>query len=764
MLVLTMLLSNLPQAVIVAQAEEVAEEIAMEAAQNIVEETVTELAEEIAEVKDDSAAVAPALVGNLSGTCGDKAEWSLDLTTGTLTISGEGEARGSSSNRGWEAYIQSINKIVVEDGITQLGYELFSGHTAVTSLTLPGSLRVIGHYAFDGCESLTGITVPSGVTEIGSAFQNCTGLKFIVIPATVTSIQQFAFEGCTSLKDIYYGSSKTAWSYLHCNAEEPSASANIHSSPVGFCGENLTWTFDKPTGTLTISGTGPMVERFADWICYTAPWYDYVDMIQSVVVEEGVTSITDYAFFADFPNKAYSNISSVTLPGTLEEIGDWAFACCSALKSITFDSNLKYIGYGAFYGCSGLSQMQFLGNAPTIGEKAFGDIRATIYYPGGNNTWTSVAGKNYGANSLAWKVLSLTAPKISVDNRASDGKPVIKWSAVGGAREYRVCRATSKNGTYNLVNTVSGTSYTDTAATVAKTYYYKVKTVLINDEVSGYSNTVSSTCDLPQPKVKASNVSSSGKIKLSWNVIKDVEEYRVYYATSKNGEYTLLKKTTGIEYTHSSAKVGKTYYYKVRAIYEDSAANSAYSEIVSCGCDLARPSVKTANTASSGKVKLTWKAISGAESYTVYRATSKSGTYSKLKTTENTYYTDSSATVGKTYYYKVQANYKTGTYNSAQSSAVSDSRNLARPDVKVKLKSNGDPNLSWEKITGASKYYVYRATSKDGDYSKIATVSKSASSYTDKKAKAGKTYYYKVKAVKSGANSAYSSVDKIKAR
>ena len=84
--------------------------------------------------------------------------------------------------------------------------------------------------------------------------------------------------------------------------------------------------------------------------------------------------------------------------------------------------------------------------------------------------------------------------------------------------------------------------------------------------------------------------------------------------------------------------------------------------------------------------------------------------------------------------------------------------------MTIKLK-NGDPRLTWEKVDGAAKYYIYRATSKDGKYTKIKTTV-SATSFTDTTAKAGVKYYYKVKAIHSNtdANSAYSSIKYITAK
>ena len=88
----------------------------------------------------------------------------------------------------------------------------------------------------------------------------------------------------------------------------------------------------------------------------------------------------------------------------------------------------------------------------------------------------------------------------------------------------------------------------------------------------------------------------------------------------------------------------------------------------------------------------------------------------------------------------------------------------AKPVVQITT-SSGDPRLAWSTVSGASRYEVYRATSSGGTYKKIATTT--AKTYTDKSAKAGRTYYYKVKAVskvKTAANSSYSAVKSIRAR
>ena len=155
----------------------------------------------------------------------------------------------------------------------------------------------------------------------------------------------------------------------------------------------------------------------------------------------------------------------------------------------------------------------------------------------------------------------------------------------------------------------------------------------------------------------------------------------------------------------------------------------------------------------------------GASKYEIWRATSKNGTYTKLYTTSYTSYRNTTSKAGHTYYYKVKAIAERTSYaNSAFSSVVSRTCDCARPNVKISL-SNGDPRLTWSAVSGADKYIIYRATSKNGTYTKVYTTSNK--SYTNTSAKAGKTYYYKVVAVSnmsSYANSAYSSIVSIKAK
>ena len=257
-----------------------------------------------------------------------------------------------------------------------------------------------------------------------------------------------------------------------------------------------------------------------------------------------------------------------------------------------------------------------------------------------------------------------------------------------------------------------------------------------------------SSTQLPAPAVTGGK-DSQGRPTLKWNAVSGAAKYEVYRARSKDGTYTKYSTTTGTSYTNTGyIENGNTYYYKVRALDANGTAG-AWSSIVSVTYKqtLSAPTVTGGNDA-QGRPTLTWKAVTGAAKYEVYRARSKDGTYSKYSTTTGTAYTNSSyLTSGATYYYKVRAldaNGNAGPYSAVVS--VTCRLKLTAPTVTGSTDSQGRPTLKWNAVTGAAKYEVYRARSKDGDYIKYSTVT--GTSYTNTSyIENGNTYYYKVRAL-----------------
>ncbi|MFR9252286.1 MAG: transglutaminase domain-containing protein [Oscillospiraceae bacterium] len=389
----------------------------------------------------------------------------------------------------------------------------------------------------------------------------------------------------------------------------------------------------------------------------------------------------------------------------------------------------------------------------------------TSYIENGNTYCYKVRALKSDGTAGAWSSIvsvtykqTLSAPAVTGGND-SQGRPTLKWNAVTGAAKYEVYRARSKDGDYIKYSTVTGTSYTNTSYIEnGNTYYYKVRALDANGTAGAWSSIVSvtyraaSTGTLSAPTVTGGN-DAQGRPTLKWNAVTGAAKYEVYRARSLNGDYIKYSTVTGTSYTNTSyIENGNTYYYKVRAL-DASGTAGAWSSIVSVTYraastgTLSAPTVTGGND-SQGRPTLKWNAVTGAAKYEVYRARSKDGTYTKYSTTTGTAYTNSSyLTSGATYYYKVRAldaNGNAGPYSAVVS--VTCRLKLTAPTVTGSTDSQGRPTLKWNAVTGAAKYEVYRARSKDGDYIKYSTVT--GTSYTNTSYLAnGTTYYYKVRAL-----------------
>ncbi len=129
------------------------------------------------------------------------------------------------------------------------------------------------------------------------------------------------------------------------------------SAQSGACGNNLTWTFDGQT--LSVSGTGAMTD-YTD--SSNAPWYAYRTVILDVIIEDGVTTVGDYAFY-----------------------------CCTTLTSIAVPKSVTRIGGSAFLGCYGLTSVTIPGSITSIGDRAFNNCRnlTAMIVESGNTTYDS---------------------------------------------------------------------------------------------------------------------------------------------------------------------------------------------------------------------------------------------------------------------------------------------------------------------------------------------------------------------------------------
>ena len=386
-------------------------------------------------------------------------------------------------------------------------------------------------------------------------------------------------------------------------------------------------------------------------------------------------------------------------------------------------------------------------------------VGKTYYYKVRALNVDGAAGAYSSTVSGAAKAVAPAAPTVTM-TYSDGGKPKLTWSAVSGAASYRVYRSESRGTGYSLLGTTTSTSYVNTGAAAGKTYYYRVKAVN-SAGTSAYSNIVSGRAKaaIPAaPRVTIGNSSASGKPQLTWAAVDGAAKYEIYRSTQQSTGFTLLGTTTSTSYVNTGAAVGKTYYYKVRALNVDGAAG-AYSSTVSGAAKAVAPAAPTVTMTYSdgGKPKLTWSAVSGAASYRVYRSESRGTGYSLLGTTTSTSYVNTGAAVGKTYYYRVKAVNSAGT--SAYSNIVSGTARTPAPAAPV-LKggtssASGKPQLTWAAVDGAAKYDVYRSNRADGTFSKVGSTDKTT--YVNTGAVQGVTYFYKIRAVGASGASGFSN-------
>ena len=258
-----------------------------------------------------------------TGNCGDNVTYSLNTSTGVLTISGTGKMTDYSVYDHGPFYDNaSIKSVVIESGVTSIGDEAFVACSNLTSVTIPNSVTSIGDEAFVACSNLTSVTIPNSVISIGNyEFNSCTSLTSITIPNSVTSIGDVPFCNCTRLTSI--------------DVEE--SNANYSSQDGVLFNKNKTTLILYPIGNARTS-------------------YD---------IPNSVTSIGDYAFFG------CTSLTSVTIPDSVTSIGSGAFGGCESLTSITIPNSVTSISGGAFWNCKSLASITIPNSVTSIGSGAF---------------------------------------------------------------------------------------------------------------------------------------------------------------------------------------------------------------------------------------------------------------------------------------------------------------------------------------------------------------------------------------------------------
>ena len=398
-------------------------------------------------------------------------------------------------------------------------------------------------------------------------------------------------------------------------------------------------------------------------------------------------------------------------------------------------------------------------------------LSSTVFTYSGNNITPSVTVKNSKNNKLVkgkdYKVIyptnSVNVGRYSVKiqfignysgtvNKYFDIVPIITsltntsggiklaWKKVDGAYGYRIYQKTSNS--WKRIKDTTATSFTDSAVSANQTKTYTIRCIDKNGKtVSGfYSKGWSKKYTPVAPTISKLENTSSG-IKLNWNKITGAYGYRLYYKPASGG-WKRFKDTTATSFTDSGVVPNKTETYTIRCLDKNGNTISGFN---SNGWSIkyvpVAPTISKLENTSSG-IKLSWNKVTGVYGYRIYQKTSNG--WKRIKDTTATSFTDSAVSANQTKTYTIRCIDKNGnTVSGYNSKGWSKKYTESTPSISKLENTSGGIKLSWNKVTGAYGYRLYRKTSSGWKRIKDTT----ATTYTDSAVKSGRTETYTIRCI-----------------
>ncbi len=325
--------------------------------------------DEPAELTEEEASEAAA--GDVN--CGENITWSIN--EGVLTLSGSGAMYDYDTNENpvpWIEERNTVEKVVIEDGITSIGNYAFWEFTSLKEISIPDGVKKIGDYAFyddfndyNSRDQYAEFTLPSALEYIGDcAFYRNTYLPFssAEIPSGVTYIGGLAFSSCARLSG---------------ELVLPEGLGEI---------KDHTFSYSGISGSLVIPSS--VVSIGYDAFARVG--------ITSLTLSEGVKSVGEYTFDG-------CHLKEINFPDSLERIGTRSFRDAQVTE-LVIPKGITFLGYESFEGAGTLKKVTFNGDVPETGGSVFRSATAMGYYPEDNETWTKEARDSFSGNfaSVIW--------------------------------------------------------------------------------------------------------------------------------------------------------------------------------------------------------------------------------------------------------------------------------------------------------------------------------------------------------------------------
>lgn len=364
----------------------------------------------------------------------------------------------------------------------------------------------------------------------------------------------------------------------------------------------------------------------------------------------------------------------------------------------------------------------------------------TLYYK-----VRAVNGINAGLVSKAVKITPFLCVKPSLYYK--DGAVTVTWQNCG--ESYTLYKKDGEE--WVPVYEGEDTSFTDTEVEEDNKYTYSLTAVKDGKVSSFYSEGVSVTA-LGDTSIKSVENSVDNTVLIKWNKKSGATGYEIYRRVAGGEEYEKIGVTGNVDlfYDKAQKKNNLKYYYAVKAFSKNAEGTLGTETVAHLYMDA--PVLSSVKVNKDGSNKLSWKSVSGAISYNVYRK-APGGGWGCIGKTTTLSFTDTKAKKGDKYYYTVKAVNGVALGSFMSGTGV----NCLNAPVLVSLTKKGAAcTLSWSSADGAKGYYVYRKA-EGGSFERIALTS--GLSYTDKSAKTGgTTYVYTVKAYNGSGSGLYDIV------
>ena len=309
-----------------------------------------------------------------TGVCGENVTWSLDSETKVLTISGEGDMYHDNrynDPENWKGqYLENfISSVVINEGVTSVGFWAFANCTKLSTVSLPEGITVVEDYAFYNT-GLASVVLPNSVERVKqSAFRDCTALTRCDLGRGVKYIEQYILQGCTALEHLRWSDCLETISGIILDNFDAATSEykdiplqDTIYFPPSFRSMNSIATGNMPNMPAFVWNARHPADGAMSSPLNIGQTHGYY--LKKIILGEDVESIPDYLLYGQ-------KMDTIILPEKVTRIGKHAFDACGNLKHIVIPDAVNYIGECAFRGCAKLEKIDLPTSVTSLGKGTF---------------------------------------------------------------------------------------------------------------------------------------------------------------------------------------------------------------------------------------------------------------------------------------------------------------------------------------------------------------------------------------------------------